>query len=590
MKKIFTSCLICVMLCASLCFSASGANISGDAEKSAEALKELNLFRGTDKGFELERQMTRAEAAVMLVRFLGAEEKAMSDSFSHPFTDVPAWAEGYVGWLYRSGLTKGVSKTLYGSQQPVTAWQYATFITRALRDEEEILRELATPAEIEKIDKESTFLRADAAIMSIRALGCQYTKNENYRPLADVCIERGMFTAQKFGEAAGEFYGSTYMIDNENRIVRRVLGIEVAETADTGYFVFDTIDPIASDGTKYDPFVYKQDGETVTIYTMNPEMLETSELAMRKGIKGHFNYKNLFKLGETHFIFETLADEDKNIVLAVSNGEVREVLSFVNGGETPWYPYADENVMVDADSALIMTDKKYFRVTENDYSEIGSPNLSLLAYIDGDIIAKRINESSVDILLLDAKTGEEKVSYNIPDDIERGQYGEGYRDLDRRYEKYYYGEAGLYYHDGKTLVQVTGRPVNGFVPEDDGSFVILTHKPGKRYSGMVHFGGNEIMRISTDGSEEYLTPEDTPFSIDGVFKKDGKVHFTTATGVGMMNFDVFTYRIEDSGKLTVTDFNAGRPEVMNGFSWDNPDAYKAGYIEAEQKRIEELGY
>ncbi|MBQ2743016.1 MAG: hypothetical protein IJF32_09440, partial [Oscillospiraceae bacterium] len=121
-------------------------------------------------------------------------------------------------------------------------------------------------------------------------------------------------------------------------------------------------------------------------------------------------------------------------------------------------------------------------------------------------------------------------------------------------------------------------------------FVILTHKPGKRYSGMVHFGGNEIMRISTDGDEEYLTKENMPFSIDGVFKKDGKVHFTTATGVGMMNFDVFTYRIEDSGRLTVTDFNAGRPEVMNGFSWDNPDAYKAGYIEAEQKRIEELGY
>ena len=82
MKKIFTSCLICVILCASLCFSASGAHISGDAEKSAEALKELNLFRGTDKGFELERQMTLAEAAAMLVRFLGAEEKAMSGSFS----------------------------------------------------------------------------------------------------------------------------------------------------------------------------------------------------------------------------------------------------------------------------------------------------------------------------------------------------------------------------------------------------------------------------------------------------------------------------------------------------------------------------
>lgn len=590
MKKILTSCAICVMLCASLCFSASGANLAGNAEKSAKALNELNLFRGTDKGFELERQMTRAEAAAMLVRFLGAEEKAMSGSFSHPFTDVPAWAERYVGWLYRSGLTKGVSKTLYGSQQPVTAWQYATFITRALRDEEEIPRELATPAEIEKTDKESTFLRADAAIMSIRALGCQYTKNENYRPLADVCIERKMFTAEEFGKAAGEFYGSTYTIDNEGRVVRRVLGIEVAKTADGGYFAFGELDPIASDGTAFDPFIYKQDGEIVTIYSMNPQTMETTELAKREGIKGHFNYKNPFKLGETHFIFETLADEDKNTVLAVRNGEVREVLSFVNGGETPWYPYAGENIMIDADSVLIMTDKNYFIVTENGYSEIGGANLSLIAYIDGEIIAKRINDKSVDILLLDAKTGEERVSYNIPDDMERGEYGEGFRDLDRQYEKYYYGEAGLYYHDGKTLVQVTNRPVNGFVPDNDGSFVILTHKPGKRFSGMVHFGGNEIMRIKADGSEEYLTPEDTPFSMDGVFLKDGKVHFTTATGVGMMNFDVFTYRIEDNGKFTVTDFNAGRPEVMNGFSWDNPGAYKAGYIEAEQKRIEGLGY
>ena len=98
------------------------------------------------------------------------------------------------------------------------------------------------------------------------------------------------------------------------------------------------------------------------------------------------------------------------------------------------------------------------------------------------------------------------------------------------------------------------------------------------------------MRISADGSEAYLTREDTPFSIDGIFKKDGKIHFTTATGVGMMNFDMFTYRIENNGKLTVTDFNAGRPEVMNGFTWDNPGAYKGSYIKAEQKRIEELGY
>lgn len=590
MKKLFTAGLICTVLCACLSFSASGAKGAGDAEKSAQALSELNLFRGTPYGFELERQMTRAEASAMLVRFLGAEKRAMSGNFSHPFTDVPAWAENYVGWLYQSGLTKGISKTLYGSQQPVTAWQYATFITRALHEHENIMPELITEDEINEIDKENNFLRGDAAIISVRALGCTYTKNENFRPLADVCIERGMFTGEQFAAACGDFFGSTYQFEDGNRIVRRLLGIETGRTADGGYFTFDTIDTIASDGTKYDPFVYKQNGETVIIYTLQPETMKTSELARREGIRGHYNYKNLFKLGETHFIFETLADEDKNTVLAVRNGKVSEVFSFVNGGETPWYPYADKNVMIDTDSALIITNKKYFRVTESGFSEIGEKNLSPIAYIDGDIFAKRINESSVDILLMDAKTGEEKISYNIPDDIARGEYGEGYCDLDRQYEKYYYGEAGLYYRDEKTLIQVTGRPVNGFFKDTDGSYVILTHKPGKRFSGRDRFGGNEIMRINSDKSEAYITPENMSLSVDSVFLKDGKVHFTTATGVGMMNFDVFTYRIEDNGKFTVTDFSAGRPEVMNGFSWDNPDAYKAEYIAKEQKRITNMGY
>ena len=596
MKKIFATTIVFLLLCAVLCLSATAATLDENPEKYADALNQLDLFRGTDKGFELDRSMTRAEAAAMLVRFLGAEKTAMNGNFTHPFTDVPEWADGYVGWLYQSGLTKGVSNTLYGSQQPVTAWQYATFLTRALRDDEEIdtgiISDIPTHAidTINAIDANQSFTRGDAAVMSLSALGCYYTRNENYRPFAEICIEREMFTAEQFGEAADFIFASDYNIDKDGYIIRRVYGIEVKRTTEGGYFVFDTISTIASDGTEYDPFVYRQDGETVTIYTMDPKTLKTTKLAEREGIKGHFNYKNPFKLGDTHYIFETLAYEDKNTVLAVKNGEISEVLSFINGGETPWYPYAGRNIMIDTDNAIVMTDKNYFVITRNGYFETKEANLSLISFIYGDIVAKRINDKSVDILLLDAVTGKEKVSYNIPDDIERGEYGEGFRDLDREYEKYRYGEAGLYYHNGKTLVQVTDRPVNDFISEDDGSFVILTHKPGKRISGMVHFGGNEVMRISADGSEAYLTREDTPFSIDGIFKKDGKIHFTTATGVGMMNFDMFTYRIENNGKLTVTDFNAGRPEVMNGFTWDNPGAYKGSYIKAEQKRIEELGY
>jgi hypothetical protein len=108
------------------------AGINNDAYEQAEMLKHLGLFRGTDKGFELERNMTRAEAAVMLVRFLGAEERVLAGNWTHPFHDVPAWADKYVGWLYQSGLTKGISSSQYGAQKNTTLEQYAIFLSRAI--------------------------------------------------------------------------------------------------------------------------------------------------------------------------------------------------------------------------------------------------------------------------------------------------------------------------------------------------------------------------------------------------------------------------------------------------------------------------
>ncbi|MBQ3055321.1 MAG: S-layer homology domain-containing protein [Oscillospiraceae bacterium] len=587
MKKIILTFFI---LC-SLMISGFAANLEGNADASASSLKELGLFLGTDKGFELERPMTRVEAATMLVRFFGAEKKALAGNFEHPFTDVPQWADNYVGWLYQSGLTKGISATLYGSKQPITAWQYGMLITRAIREFEEIPHELITEDEIAAIDQNKAFIRGDAAIMSIRALGCYYMKNENYRPLADVCIERGLFTAADFGSACFDFFGPTYSIDRDGFITLRILGIPIRKTLDSGYFTFETIDHIASDGTKFDPFVYREENGTVIIYSMDPLTLETTELARREGISGHYNYRNPFKLGGTHYIFESLADEDKTVLLAVKGNTVTEVLSFINGGENAWYPYDGDTVFIDNESVLIVTKNQYYRVTEDSFSEIQAQNLRSMAYLDGNILAKRINDTSIDVVLLDVKTGNEKACYNVPDDMQRDYYGGGYRDLDRKREGYYYGEAGLYYYDKGTLSQITARPTNSFIKMEDGSYVILTHELGKRYTGMIAFGGNQVMQVFSNGDAKLLTPENMQIdSIDGVLLKDGKVHFVTAQGVGMMHFDRYTYRIEENGKLTVTDFEAGRPEVMDGFSWENPNGYKERYIKKEQERIDVLGY
>ncbi|MFD0678077.1 MULTISPECIES: hypothetical protein [unclassified Paenibacillus] len=54
--------------------NAKGASTSTDDKiQMADTLLKLNLFRGTDNGYELEQSFTRAQGAVMLLRLFGLE-------------------------------------------------------------------------------------------------------------------------------------------------------------------------------------------------------------------------------------------------------------------------------------------------------------------------------------------------------------------------------------------------------------------------------------------------------------------------------------------------------------------------------------
>ncbi|WP_054693488.1 hypothetical protein [Syntrophomonas palmitatica] len=59
----------------------------------------------------------------MLVRLLGQEANARSSNYTHPFGDVPSWADPYVGYMYRYKLSQGISPHQYNPQtfirQPV---------------------------------------------------------------------------------------------------------------------------------------------------------------------------------------------------------------------------------------------------------------------------------------------------------------------------------------------------------------------------------------------------------------------------------------------------------------------------------------
>jgi hypothetical protein len=99
----------------------------------ADALNTLNVLRGDGTGnLMLDETATRAEGAAMLVRLLGAEDKAFERNHLHPFTDVPDWADPYVGYLYQNGLTIGIGNNLYGSSAPIDEKSYIVFLLRAL--------------------------------------------------------------------------------------------------------------------------------------------------------------------------------------------------------------------------------------------------------------------------------------------------------------------------------------------------------------------------------------------------------------------------------------------------------------------------
>lgn len=132
MKRFLTVFTLVLALCAALCLTASAA----DYEAVAQELSAIGMFRGTGDSFELDREPTRGEAAIMLVRLYGAEEQAQADYaagvISHPFTDVPDWSAPHVAWLYTNGLTKGMSADTFGASAVCTDQNYATFLLRAL--------------------------------------------------------------------------------------------------------------------------------------------------------------------------------------------------------------------------------------------------------------------------------------------------------------------------------------------------------------------------------------------------------------------------------------------------------------------------
>lgn len=95
-------------------------------------------FRGDETG-ELNwgDKLTRAQAAVVLVQLMGLEEEAKAAAQApSPFTDVPAWANGYVNVAYEKGVVKGMDSQHFGSDQTCGIKDFITMLFRLTHLEE----------------------------------------------------------------------------------------------------------------------------------------------------------------------------------------------------------------------------------------------------------------------------------------------------------------------------------------------------------------------------------------------------------------------------------------------------------------------
>ena len=177
----------------------------------AQQLNQLGLFQGAgtnadgSTNYALDRQPNRAEGITMLIRALGAGDQEGTTK-NHPYTDVPAWANGAVSYANQKGLTKGVSATKFGADSQVTTAMYLTFMLRALgyQDGTDFFWNMPWDAAVKagvlpaQTDW-TTLTRGEMVRITTAALFAPVKGTST--PLWEQLVQQGRFTAEQFQAA-----------------------------------------------------------------------------------------------------------------------------------------------------------------------------------------------------------------------------------------------------------------------------------------------------------------------------------------------------------------------------------------------------
>lgn len=137
-------------------------------ETEITALMEDGLIAGTDKGAEPLKPLSRIEATAILVRILGLEDEATSQTSY--FADIASdnWGAKYANIAYDAGIAAGVGDNQFAPDELITSSQFASLLLRSQNQPNDWQTAINTFVEQgiitqEQADKMDLFTRGDMA-------------------------------------------------------------------------------------------------------------------------------------------------------------------------------------------------------------------------------------------------------------------------------------------------------------------------------------------------------------------------------------------------------------------------------------------
>lgn len=171
----------------------------------AQRLADLGLLYGTGDGFALDEAVTRAQAAVMVLRLMGEEKNITSDTEGR-FADMAGhWARDAVAYAYKLGYINGASENTFEPERGVTGRELVKMILSAMKYEG-ITIENAYDKAVSAALLVNNYTKAAAKNMAymlnrndmVNLCSSALLVNAGEKMLKDILMEKGVFTEKEF--------------------------------------------------------------------------------------------------------------------------------------------------------------------------------------------------------------------------------------------------------------------------------------------------------------------------------------------------------------------------------------------------------